>query len=258
MERNGYTLIPNDLLDAEYLTTAEREVLWMLIRHNGPRGVFPSVSLLARKTRLSERTVRRAIERLEKRGLIKVERARGNRNRYHLTFDRTLEVPRSNVPGSDENPGQIDGGTPVHLTADPSTFDRRVRSNVPPTNTKYKYKRQIHTKGTNIESVQEGKRIPTWQEEEDKPVDPKELERVFKEKPWLKEWYDRMLKLIREREKDERLRREWVKAEEVAQEAHRLLQKLYDDPVPPKDEEFYRKRKEEIRRQYRELTQQVS
>ena len=59
------------------------------------RNAWPSMSTLAKKTRLSERAVRYIIKELEERGLLEVKynAGRKNTNRYVIILDRDEEIP---------------------------------------------------------------------------------------------------------------------------------------------------------------------
>lgn len=71
------------------LRTTEKFVLLVLADHAGPDGrCSPSETRIASLVESSERTVRRAIERLEELGLVEVERRPGQNSTYRLRLDR--------------------------------------------------------------------------------------------------------------------------------------------------------------------------
>ena len=97
-------------------------VLLKLADHSDDRGrSYPSIGLIAEDTELDERTVRRALDHLEARGLIrKTKRGRGHE--YHLQTGKD-EVPTpgnlSTTPGNlSQNSGQVarNSGQVAHRT----------------------------------------------------------------------------------------------------------------------------------------------
>jgi hypothetical protein len=93
---------------------------------------WPSMLTLARKARVSERTVRRSVRTLEQMGEVSSVMGGGTgSNRYRILLDPRVETPVrmtapvNGTPGQDDRPGQSDPGvkqgkngriTPVNLT----------------------------------------------------------------------------------------------------------------------------------------------
>lgn len=74
-------LLPNDKL-----------ILINLASHNGPQGICPSFSRIAKELKLSRRYVLKRIENLTKINLISAHQTMGLRNRYTLNFPKSSDL----------------------------------------------------------------------------------------------------------------------------------------------------------------------
>lgn len=72
-------------VDDAGLTVAEFRVYGHLARRAGANGAYPGIDSMAKRCQLSRSSVIRSIQALEKRGMIRVKRVQGERNRYLLT-----------------------------------------------------------------------------------------------------------------------------------------------------------------------------
>lgn len=90
--KNGYTMVPNQLIEATDLTAGEKLCFIHLLRYSwGTRLAWPSESRMAQEQLISVRTIQRHLTRLVRRGYLWVELVvkKGTRyyNRYHLNID---------------------------------------------------------------------------------------------------------------------------------------------------------------------------
>jgi hypothetical protein len=106
------------VLDGLKLLPIDKLLLLVLAKHQGVRGIFPSTSTLAKELNISPTYLKRIVNRLDKAGIIGVERKFGTRHHYHLLFlstDRTTTVDRSTT---------VDQSTTVYATGQPQVLNR--------------------------------------------------------------------------------------------------------------------------------------
>jgi len=72
-ESEKYKLLPND-----------KHILMLFAKHSGPKGIYPSISTLAKELRVSERYVKTRIDYLAGQKLIFIQRINGRKNYYTL------------------------------------------------------------------------------------------------------------------------------------------------------------------------------
>lgn len=77
MATGGFTRVPNALIDHADLTAHELLVYIVLLRHADPKSgtCYPGLSTIADEARCSRETVKRIIPKLERRGVISVQRS---------------------------------------------------------------------------------------------------------------------------------------------------------------------------------------
>lgn len=95
-------------MDGDLLEPVERLVLLVLADHANERGIcWPSLERIARRVGRSIWTVRRAIDRLEERDLLRVEERSGHSSLYHLNLARLLDLTPSTgaTPSTHATPG---------------------------------------------------------------------------------------------------------------------------------------------------------
>jgi hypothetical protein len=94
-----YTLVPNEVLEDELLTTSEKSLYFLLLKHAGTNGAcWPSQSLLAKELSLkSPRQVRNLIKVLVLRSLLKVVKK-------STTFSTNNYIPLVTVYGKCTSP----------------------------------------------------------------------------------------------------------------------------------------------------------
>jgi hypothetical protein len=82
----GFAMLPNSLIFNENIGKAALLVFWALTLHlfQGKDYCFPSRRTLAKETRLSIRTIVRAVNELEANHYLIIERRPGEVNRYKL------------------------------------------------------------------------------------------------------------------------------------------------------------------------------
>lgn len=128
------------VLEHSEATLADRLVLLAIANHADARGwnAWPSIPLIASEARVDDRTVYRAIEALEKRGEIIVERRRGRPNRYAVALQRGDKLsgvhPWQDVRGpltSTTKTPDILPGEPLRTVNEPSRARARDSQTVP-------------------------------------------------------------------------------------------------------------------------------
>lgn len=82
----GFVMLPHRILFDERLKSSDLMVYWILLVHQfkGKEYCYPSQKLIATETKLSLRTVSRAIKRLEASGWIDIDRKEGTTCRYYV------------------------------------------------------------------------------------------------------------------------------------------------------------------------------
>lgn len=115
-----------------------RFVGFMLADHlnDGTGRCDPSVGLLATETGLDERSISRAIKRLEEAGHITVLRGRGVRNAYRLHPIQSTEPPAQSHPRQKVTPGTESPPPPAESRGDPRHVDGTPPAQSPPNHNK--------------------------------------------------------------------------------------------------------------------------
>lgn len=91
-QTDGWTRVPNWLIDDSDLSLQELGVYIVLLRHRDHKTgtCFPGITTIADKARVSRETVKRVIPKLEERGMVRVERRSSIRenkpNLYHVAL----------------------------------------------------------------------------------------------------------------------------------------------------------------------------
>ena len=93
----GFTIVLNPLIDSKALTVTEKMVLISLLRYMNKerQRAWPSTRLLAENLGLSQLWVRRTLDRLEEKGLIKSEKKSGCVTRYEIFAEKLSYAPNS-------------------------------------------------------------------------------------------------------------------------------------------------------------------
>lgn len=114
-ERDGFTMIPDWLVESSAISLHDYAVLIVLMKHGRSSGqCHPGFATIAAQARVSRDTVMRALRSLESRGLISIERRRvGTKN---LPNRYTLHVEPSRVVADSDHPagGEIAHGVDAH------------------------------------------------------------------------------------------------------------------------------------------------
>lgn len=103
----------------------EQRLLMFLASHKGEKGIFPSISLLAKELRIESRSVMRLIKKWVELGVIEVEENPGKNNHYYLH----IPCPTSDRNVTSDNEEVIhtpDSSVTPPLTIEAHTPDRRV------------------------------------------------------------------------------------------------------------------------------------
>ncbi|MGA5644118.1 helix-turn-helix domain-containing protein [Microbacterium sp. NPDC088796] len=102
-ERDGFTMIPDWLVESSAISLHDYVVLIVLMKHARSTGqCHPGFATIAAQARVSRDTVKRSIRSLESRGLISIERRRvGTKN---LPNRYTLHVEPSRVGANSTHP----------------------------------------------------------------------------------------------------------------------------------------------------------
>lgn len=112
-ERDGFTMIPDWLVESSTISLHDYAVLIVLMKHARSTGqCHPGFATIAAQARVSRDTVMRALRSLESRGLISVERRRVGRknlpNRYTLHVEPSRVVADSDHPSDGQTPHDVD------------------------------------------------------------------------------------------------------------------------------------------------------
>ena len=99
--------------------------------HDDGRGAYPSQALLARKTRLTERTIRSCVARLESSGELAVIRRSGRPSAYEVRV--AAETPEGSSGVTGEGSSGVDARTPEEFSGDPGRGFRPPRKDLPGT-----------------------------------------------------------------------------------------------------------------------------
>lgn len=116
------------------LSPPERLVLCNLADHsNGSCKAWPAKETIQAEEGLSEATVRRALRRLEERGLVRVERPGGG---FRVTTVYALALPDQD-PANRRQPGHSDGLAGSNTQSNSTAIPRHPDRNTPSTSTDY-------------------------------------------------------------------------------------------------------------------------
>lgn len=171
------------------LSASDRIVLiYLADKANGARVCWPGQETIAEWTGLTSRTVRAALGRLAKTGLIRLEERPGKVTSYHIQREDNPE-PRKQFPGyTPAIASGVGGQTPAMVSGDPGnscTPPRKLTARTPeaisaePVLTKYEPKKEAFQKLDGMEG-REGKEEspppdPNAADPLDRPVDPKQF-----------------------------------------------------------------------------------
>jgi len=89
-DKKDFTKIPNDLIRSVKVSGNDFKIFCFIASYNPS---FPSVKHIADTIGIDRKTVMRSIKRLEKIGLITVNREFGKSNRYKINYGFTLKKP---------------------------------------------------------------------------------------------------------------------------------------------------------------------
>lgn len=105
-DQRSYTIIYNDFLESDLLTKDEKLVFIVLKRYCNIETMtaFPSVSRIAKLTKVSENGVRNAIKGMEKKGVLSIERRKYKDKDGYMTNIYTLHDYRSIWSGESTEP----------------------------------------------------------------------------------------------------------------------------------------------------------
>lgn len=105
-ERDGFTMIPDWLVESSAISLHDYAVLIVLMKHARSTGqCHPGFATIAAQARVSRDTVKRSIRSLESRGLISIERRRvGTKN---LPNRYTMHVEPSRVGAGSTHPEHV-------------------------------------------------------------------------------------------------------------------------------------------------------
>lgn len=98
-EKKGFTIIANEVIEMN-LPPVEKTILIVLLRYNNSKigYSFPSYTTLTEKCCISKKTVIKALNNLEKKGIIKKECLKGKGNKYFITdFENYTSVETTPV-----------------------------------------------------------------------------------------------------------------------------------------------------------------
>ena len=98
-EKKGFTIIANEVIEMN-LPPVEKTILIVLLRYNNSKigYSFPSYTTLTEKCCISKKTVIKALNNLEKKGIIKKECLKGKGNKYFITdFENYTSVKTTPV-----------------------------------------------------------------------------------------------------------------------------------------------------------------
>ena len=143
----SFTIILNPLIDDKSLTVTEKMVLISLLRYmnKDQQRSWPSTRLLAENLGLSQLWIRRTLNRLEEKGLIKSEKKAGCVTRYEVLTEKLSYAPNSVTRVTELH-------TPSNSVTQCRVTELRALSNsVTHTNTNYK------NESTNTKDKYEGR-----------------------------------------------------------------------------------------------------